>query len=48
MIQPLDWSATAAWTALIVSIVGTVLGPIIHSCIDNRHQLKMYKMKHTS
>lgn len=40
-IQPLDWSATAAWIALIISIVGTVVGPIVTTTLTNRHQLKL-------
>lgn len=38
----IDWSATAAWVALIVSIVGTIAGPLITSVLNNRHQRKMY------
>lgn len=44
MIQPLDWSATAAWIALIISVAGTVIGPIATSMITNRHQLKLRKL----
>lgn len=40
-----DWSATAAWIALIVSIVGTIVGPIATAIISNRHQYKMLCLK---
>lgn len=40
-----DWSATAAWIALAISIVGTIASPLITSCLNNRHQRKMYKLK---
>lgn len=43
-IQPMDWSATAAWIALVISIVGTFIGPIITAIINNRHQLKLRKL----
>lgn len=45
MIQPLDWSATAAWIALIISVAGTVIGPIATAVLTNRHQLKIYKLE---
>lgn len=45
MIQPLDWSATAAWVAVIISVIGTVVGPIATAIITNRHQLKLYKIE---
>lgn len=45
MIQPLDWSATAAWIALIISVAGTVIGPIVTAVLTNRHQLKIYKLE---
>lgn len=41
-----DWSAIAAWIALIVSIVGTIAGPLITSLINNRFQLKLHKLAH--
>lgn len=40
----IDWSATAAWTALIISIVGSIIGPIISAIFTNRHQLKMHQL----
>lgn len=39
-----DWSATAAWIALVVSVSGTVLGPIVTALITNRHQIKLRKL----
>lgn len=39
-----DWSATAAWIALAISITGTILGPIITTILTNRHQLKLRQM----
>lgn len=43
-IQPMDWSATAAWIALAISIIGTIAGPIITTVLTNKHQLKLRKM----
>ena len=40
----LDWSATAAWIALAISITGTIAGPIITTILTNRHQLKLRKL----
>ncbi len=40
-----DWSATAAWIALVISITGTIAGPILTAKIKNRHQLKMFTLK---
>lgn len=40
-----NWSATAAWIALVVSVVGNITGPLITSHLNNKHQLKMYKLK---
>lgn len=45
MIQPIDWSATAAWVAVIISVVGTVVGPIATAVLTNRHQLKIRKLE---
>ncbi len=42
--QPIDWSATAAWIALIISVVGTVVGPLITTIITNKHQLKLREL----
>lgn len=44
-IQPLDWSATAAWIALIISIIGTITGPLVTTLLTNRHQLKLREME---
>jgi len=41
----MDWNAAAAWIALVISIVGTIATPIITSFLNNRHQLKMYRLK---
>lgn len=43
-IQPMDWNATAAWIALVISLIGTIASPIITSIITNRHQLKLRKL----
>ena len=40
----IDWSATAAWIALVISIVGTVASPLITSALNNRHQKKMREL----
>jgi hypothetical protein len=37
----IDWSATAAWTALIVAIAS----PVLTSIINNRHQLKIKEIE---
>lgn len=42
--QLIDWNSTAAWIALIVSIVGTISSPIINTLLSNRHQLKIRKL----
>jgi hypothetical protein len=39
-----DWSATAAWIALAISITGTILGPIITTILTNRFQLRLKQM----
>lgn len=39
-----DWSATAAWIALAISITGTILSPIITTILTNRYQLKLKKV----
>lgn len=41
----MDWNAVAAWIALIVSIVGTITGPLITTSLNNRHQLRMRKLE---
>lgn len=40
-----DWSATAAWIALAVSIIGTIASPLITTWLNNKHQLKMYELE---
>lgn len=42
--KPVDWSATAAWIALAISIVGTIASPIINNISNHRHQLKLHKL----
>lgn len=39
-----DWSATAAWIALAISITGTIVGPIITTILTNRYQLKLREL----
>lgn len=39
-----DWSATAAWIALAISIIGTIASPLITTWLTNRHQLKLHKL----
>ncbi len=39
-----EWSATAAWIALAISIIGTISSPLITTLLTNRHQLKLYKL----
>lgn len=40
-----DWSATAAWIALAISITGTIASPLITTILTNRYRLKIFKMK---
>lgn len=42
--QPIDWNATAAWIALVISVTGTIAGPIITAIITNKHQLKLREL----
>lgn len=48
MRHQIDWSATAAWIALAISIIS----PAITTILTNRHQLKLRKLdiqeKHSS
>lgn len=44
IMTPMDWSATAAWIALAISIVGTIASPIINSILNNRYQLKLHNL----
>ena len=39
-----DWSATAAWIALAISITGTILGPIVTTILTNRHQIRLHRL----
>ena len=39
-----DWSATAAWIALVISIIGTIVGPIVTTILTNQHQLKLREL----
>ena len=41
----LDWSATAAWIALAISIIGTIAGPLVTTILTNRHQLKLKRLE---
>lgn len=43
-IQPMDWSATAAWIAVVISIIGASVGPLLTAWLNNRHQLKLRKL----
>lgn len=38
----IDWSATAAWIALCV----TVITPLLTTITRNRHEIKMYKLQY--
>lgn len=42
--RPIDWNATAAWIALVISVTGTIVGPIITTILTNRHQLKLRRL----
>ena len=39
---PIDWSATAAWIALIISVIT----PSISLLLNNIHQRKLKKLEH--
>ena len=43
-IQPIDWSATAAWITLAISIIGTIAGPIVTTRMTNKYQLKLREL----
>lgn len=43
-IESIDSSTIAAFTALIVSVAGTIIGPIVTTMLTNRHQLKLRKL----
>lgn len=44
-VQSIDWSAIAAWIAVIISIIGVSVGPLLTACINNKHQLKLRKFR---
>lgn len=39
-----DWSATAAWIALVISIIGTIIGPIVTTILTNRYNMKLHRL----
>ena len=41
-----NWNSILTLVALILSIVGSFLGPIITSVITNKHQLKLRELDH--
>lgn len=43
-VSSIDWDATAAWAALAISIVGSIISPIITTILTNRYQLKLRQM----
>ena len=43
-IESIDSSTIAAFAALMVSIIGTIIGPIVTTMLTNRHQLKLRKL----
>ena len=43
-VSAIDWNATAAWAALAISIVGSIISPIITTILTNRYQLKLRQM----
>ena len=43
-IESIDSSTIAAFTALIVSVAGTIIGPIVTTMLTNLHQLKLRKL----
>ncbi len=38
----IDWNASAAWIALIVSVIGTIASPLITTALTNHHQKEMF------
>lgn len=44
-VQPMDWSATAAWIALAISIIGTIASPLITTILTNRHQRSLRELE---
>ena len=43
-VSSIDWDATAAWAALAISIVGSIISPIITTILTNRYQVKLRQM----
>lgn len=43
-VQSIDWSAIAAWIAVIISFIGVSVGSLLTACINNKHQLKLRKL----
>ena len=39
-----DWSATAAWIAVIISVTGSIIGPIATALITSHHQCKLREL----
>ena len=37
----IDWSTLAAWIDLGISLIGTIISPIITTILTNRHQIKL-------
>ncbi|BCK01441.1 hypothetical protein [Anaerocolumna chitinilytica] len=40
----IDWNATAAWIALVVTLVISLLVPLVTAIINNKHQLEVKKI----
>lgn len=40
-----DWSSTVAWIALVISLVGSILSPIINTKMAQSFQLKLKKIE---
>ena len=43
-IQPIDWSATIAWIAFFISLIGTIASPLITTWLTNRYKLKLREL----
>lgn len=41
---PMDWSASIAWIAFFISLIGSIYGPIKTAKLTNEHQLKLREM----
>lgn len=44
IIQPIDWSATIAWIAFFISLIGTIASPLITTWLTNRYKLKLREL----